>query len=301
MTEFAGLAYYAEVPAVIWDIQRMGPSTGLPTRTSQGDVLKVYFLGHGDTKHVVLLPSNIKEAFEFGWQAFDLAERLQTPIFVLSDLDLGMNLWMSEPFEYPDKPMDRGKVLDAEDLKRLGKWGRYQDVDGDGIGWRTLPGLDHPAGAYFARGTGHNANAIYSERPDDWVENMARLGRKFNTARTLLPRPVIERVPGVRIGLIAYGTTDACVFEARDRLREQGIEFSYLRVRALPFEDTTRQFIAEYDRVFVVENNTDGQMAKLVCMEYPDLAPRVVSLAHSDGLPLTARWLVEAILEQERQ
>lgn len=300
MTEFAGLAYYTEVPAVIWDVQRMGPSTGLPTRTSQGDVLAVYFLGHGDTKHVCLLPSCLEEAFEFGWKAFDLAERLQTPVFVLSDLDLGMNLWMSEPFKYPDTPMDRGKVLTAEDLERLGGFERYADVDGDGIGYRTLPGTDHPLAAYFARGTGHDERAVYSERPDDWAANMQRLNRKFETARTLVPPAVVDRVEGAMVGLIAYGTTDACVVEARDRLREREINTSYLRLRALPLEPSTREFIARHERVYVVENNTDGQMAKLIHMEYPDLAGKVFSLAHSDGLPLTPRWLVGAFLEQEQ-
>jgi 2-oxoglutarate ferredoxin oxidoreductase subunit alpha len=300
MTEFAGLAYYAEVPCVIWDVQRMGPSTGLPTRTSQGDVLSIYFLGHGDTKHVILLPSSISEAFEFGWKAFDLADRLQTPIFVLSDLDLGMNLWMSKPFEYPETPLDRGKVLDAEALDQLEQWGRYMDLDGDGIGYRTLPGLHHPRGAFFARGTGHNARAVYSERPDDWMENMARLNRKFDTARQIVPQPVIETVSGAEVGFIAYGTTDPCVVEARDRLADQGLETSYLRLRALPLNHMTREFIEQHDRVYVVENNTDGQMAKLLHMEYPDLAPRILSLAYSDGLPLTASWLVAAFLEQER-
>jgi len=300
MSEFAGLAYYAEIPAVVWDVQRVGPSTGLPTRTSQGDVLKAYFLGHGDTKHVVLLPSSLMEAFEFGWRAFDLAERLQTLVFVLSDLDLGMNLWMSEPFKYPDVPMDRGKVLTADDLERLGQFARYKDVDGDGIGYRTLPGTDHPLAAYFTRGTGHNEEANYSERPEDWAANMQRLNRKFDTARTLVPKPVVDRVKGAELGIIAYGTTDACVVEGRDQLREHGIETDYLRVRALPLENTTREFIAQHERVYVIENNTDGQMAKLICMEYPDLAGRVISIAHSDGLPLTPTWMVRAVLEQEQ-
>jgi 2-oxoglutarate ferredoxin oxidoreductase subunit alpha len=299
MTEFSGLAYYAEVPAVIWDVQRMGPSTGLPTRTSQGDVLKVYFLGHGDVRHVVLLPSSLSECFEFGWRAFDLAERLQTPVFVLSDLDLGMNLWMSEPFEYPDQAMDRGKVLTAEDMKQIEGWGRYRDVDGDGIAWRTLPGTEHPRAAYFARGTGHDENARYSERPADWVANMARLTRKHETARTLVPKPVSDETPGVKVGLIAYGTTDPTIVEGRDRLRAQGIEVNYLRVRALPLEDTTRDFIARHDHVYVVENNTDGQMARLIYMEFPDLAPRVRSISYSDGLPLSARWLAQAVVERE--
>ena len=301
MTEFAGLAYYAEVPAVIWDVQRMGPATGLPTRTSQGDVLKAYFLGHGDTKHVVLLPSNVAEAFEFGWRAFDLAERLQTLVFVLSDLDLGMNLWMSKPFEYPDQPMDRGKVLTAEDLDRLGEFARYKDVDGDGIGYRTLPGTDHPLAAYFTRGTGHDEYARYSERADDWERNMARLNRKFETARTLVPPPVVEQVEGARVGIIAYGTTDACVVESRDQLREHGLETSYLRLRALPLNHVTRDFIAAHERVYVVENNTDGQMAKLLRMEFPEVATRLISLAHSDGWPLVPRWMTSAILEKEQE
>ncbi len=300
MTEFVGLGYYAEVPAVIFDVQRMGPSTGLPTRTAQGDVLSIYFLGHGDTKHVMLFPAGLEEAFEFGWRAFDLAERLQTPVFVMLDLDLGMNLWMSRPFEYPDQPMDRGKVLTAEDLDRLGSFARYKDVDGDGIGYRTLPGLDHPLGAWFARGTGHDERAIYSERPEDWVANMRRLGVKFDTARKLVPAPMVDRVSGAAIGLIAYGSTDPCIVEGRDRLREQGIETSYLRLRALPVNETTRDFIADHERVYVVENNTDGQMAKILRMEFPELAPRIHSLAYSDGLPLTARWLTTSLLEQER-
>lgn len=300
MTEFAGLAYYAEVPAVIWDVQRMGPSTGLPTRTSQGDLLSTYFLGHGDTKHVVLLPGGMEEIFEFGWRSFDLAERLQTPIFVLSDLELGMNLWMSQPFEYPDEPMDRGKVMTAEDIEKAGKFARYADLDGDGIGYRTLPGLDHPLGAYFARGTGHNPQAIYSERSDDWLENMARLNRKFETARTLVPKPVVDEVEGAAVGLIAYGSTDPCVIEGRDLLAADGQATSYLRLRALPFEESTRQFIESHERVYVVENNTDGQLAKLLHMEYPDLAPRIFSMAYSDGMPLTARWLVNAYREREQ-
>ncbi|GAB4468760.1 MAG: 2-oxoacid:acceptor oxidoreductase subunit alpha [Anaerolineae bacterium] len=298
MTEFAGLAYFAEVPSVIWDVQRVGPSTGLPTRTSQGDVLMAYFLGHGDTKHPVLLPATIKECFEFGWKAFDLAERLQTLVLVLSDLDLGMNQWMDEPFEYPDRPLDRGKVLTAEDLERIETFGRYIDVDGDGIPYRTLPGNPNPKGAYFARGTGHNARAVYSERPEDWQENMTRLSRKFETARTMIPKPVVDGT-GHPLGLIAYGTTHHTVVEARDRLKAKGLEFDYLRIRALPLEATTREFIAAHDRVYVVENNHDGQMAKLLSMEYPELAGRLVSIAYLDGMPLSARWLVAEIEGKE--
>ncbi len=299
MTEYAGLAYFAEVPSVIWDIQRVGPSTGLPTRTSQGDVLMAYTMGHGDTKHVVLLPANLKECFEFGWRAFDLAERLQTLVLVLSDLDLGMNLWMSEPFDYPDQPMDRGKVLKAEDLDRLGEFARYKDVDGDGIPYRTLPGTEHPLAAYFTRGTGHNEYAEYSERPEDWYANLRRLARKFETARTLVPKPVVQKAEKAQFGLIAYGSTDPAVIEARDRLAQQDIYFDYLRLRALPPEETTRQFLATHERVYVFENNMDGQMASILRMEFPEYAPRIVSLAYLDGLPLTARRLVEMVMEKE--
>lgn len=300
MTEFTGLAYYAEVPSVIWDVQRMGPSTGLPTRTSQGDVLSTYFLGHGDTNHVLLFPRDAHEAFEFGWKAFDLAERLQTLIFVMSDLDLGMNPWMSPPFDYPDQPLDRGKVLSAEQIEQLGEFARYEDKDGDGIAYRTLPGTEHPLAGYFARGTGHDPQAVYSERPEDWTENMDRLKRKFDTARTLVPKPEVDRVDGANFGLIAYGTTDGCIVEARDLLRAQNIEASYLRLRALPLEDTTRDFIDQHDYVYVVENNTDGQMARILQIEYPEFATRIRSLAHSDGLPLSAKWLTGAVLEQEQ-
>jgi 2-oxoglutarate ferredoxin oxidoreductase subunit alpha len=301
MAEFAGLSYFAEIPAVIWDVQRVGPATGLPTRTSQGDLLTAYLLGHGDTRHIVLLPSSLEEAFEFGWRAPDLADRLQTLVFVLSDLDLGMNLWMSEPFTYPDAPLDRGKILTAEDLERLGDWGRYRDVDGDGIPYRTLPGTNHPLAAYFTRGTGHDEDAIYSEKPEDWASNMARLRRKFETARSLVPSPVLSESPGAQFGLIAYGTTDPAIVEARDRLRQRNIEFDYLRIRALPPDEAVEQFLARHDRVYVFENNTDGQMAAILRMEYPEQAAKVVSLAHLDGLPLTARRLTEMVLEKENK
>ena len=300
MTEFVGLAYFAECPGVIWDITRMGPSTGLPTRTSQGDVLMAYFLGHGDVRNVCLLPTSMAEIFEFGWRALDLSERLQTPVFVLSDLDLGMNLWMSEPFQYPDQPLDRGKVLSAEDLDKIENWGRYVDVDGDAIGWRTLPGNPNPKGAYFARGTGHNPMAVYSERPEDWEGNLMRLARKHETARGLVPRPVIDLKPGAKVGLIAYGSTDPVIVETRDRLRSTGIETSYLRVRALPMNDEVRDFVAQHDRVYVVESNFDGQMAALVQLHVPEHAAQVRSVAHCDGLPLTTKLVTDAILEKER-
>ncbi len=299
MSEFAGLSYFAEIPAVIWDIQRMGPSTGLPTRVSQGDVLKAYFLSHGDTKHVCLLPGDMQECFEFGWTAFDLAERLQTLILCLSDLDLGMNLWMTEPFEYPDKPFDRGKVLNAQDIARMGGFARYKDVDNDGIGYRTLPGTDNPLAAYFTRGTGHNDNALYSERPDDWENNLKRLRVKHDTARKIVPQPVDDIADSAEIGIIAYGSSNPGVIEARDILAHEGIKTSYQRLRALPLGDATQEFLAKHDRVYVVENNFDGQMAELVRLEFPEFATRITSLAHCDGLPLTARWIAQHILEQE--
>ena len=300
MAEFAGFAYFAEIPSVIWDIQRMGPSTGLPTRVSQGDILAAYFLGHGDTRHVCLLPASVQECFEFGSTAFDLAERLQTLVFVLSDLDIGMNLWPSEPFEYPDKPMDRGKVLSVEDLDRLGSWKRYADVDKDGIGWRTLPGTNHPVAAYFTRGSGHTEAATYTERPEDWAKNLERLARKHETARTLAPPPVIDRVAGAEIGIISYGSNDLAMTEARDRLAARGIQTSYLRLRALPLEQSLVEFIKKHERLYVVENNFDGQMHSLIQLHAPEHAARVVSVAKCDGLPLTARWITEAIIEQER-
>ncbi len=301
MTEFTGMGYFAEIPGVIWDIMRMGPSTGLPTRVSQGDVLKTYYLGHGDTKNICLLPGSMTECFEFGWRAFDLAERLQTPVFVLSDLDLGMNLWMTDPFEYPTEPMDRGKVLSAEDLKALGgTFSRYKDTDGDGIGYRTLPGNKHPNAAYFTRGTGHNEDAGYSERPDDWENNLERLHRKHETARTIVPRPVVDLRPGAKIGIISYGSPDAAVVEARDLLRAGGVETSYLRLRALPLGEETRQFIGQHDEVFVVELNFDGQMRQLLQLHTPEYATRLLPANKCDGLPLTAQFISEKIAKKER-
>ncbi len=301
MTEYAGLAYFAEVPIVVWDIQRVGPSTGLPTRTAQGDLTQVYFLGHGDTNQVMLLPGSVQECFEFGWKAFDLAERLQMPVFVMSDLDLGMNQWMSKPFEYPDAPMDRGKVLWEEDLEKLnGIWARYKDVDGDGIPYRTLPGNRHPAAAYFARGTGHDENARYSEEPDNWENNLLRLKKKYETARGLVPRPVIDAVEGAQIGVIAFGSSTPAVEEARFLLRQEaGLKTDFLRLRALPCTPEVRQFVESHERVYVVESNRDGQLHQILTVALPDQATRLRSACHTDGLPLTARWVKDAILAQE--
>jgi 2-oxoglutarate ferredoxin oxidoreductase subunit alpha len=301
MAEFSGLAFFAEIPVVVWDVQRMGPSTGLPTRTSQGDILFVRFLGHGDTRQVMLLPGSPAECFEFGWRAFDLAERLQTPVFVLSDLDLGMNLWMSKPFAYPEQPMDRGKVLTAEDLDKVGSFARYRDVDGDGIPYRTLPGNRHPLSAYFARGTGHSEEAVYSERPDDWEANMQRLMRKHDTAHKILPKPILESVQGAEIGFIGFGTTDPAIREARQRLASSGISTSYMRIRAIPFADEVGEFIQKHDRVYMIEMNTDGQMRQLLQIEYPEMAARIHSIRRNNGLPLTARWIAESFSAAEER
>lgn len=301
MAEFVGLGYFTELPGVIFDIQRVGPSTGLPTRTSQGDILSVATLSHGDTKHVMLLPASVKECFEFAGAAFDLAERLQTPVFVLSDLDLGMNNWMSEPFEYPEKPLDRGKVLSAEDLKRLGGFARYKDVDGDGIPYRTLPGTNHPLAAYFVRGSGHNERALYTEKPDEYQNLMERLNRKFDTARTLVPAPVIEQTGKSKIGLIAYGTSDFAVVESRDQMKkEYGVETDYLRIRAYPFTHEVREFVASHERVYIIEQNRDAQMLSLLKLDLPAAeAVKLRSIRHFNGLPIDARSITNALVIEE--
>jgi 2-oxoglutarate ferredoxin oxidoreductase subunit alpha len=301
MSEFAGLSYYAELPAVVFDIQRVGPSTGLPTRTAQGDILFAALNSHGDTRHVLLLPASVNECFDMAIDAFDLSERLQTTIFVLSDLDLGMNTWMSETFTYPEKPLDRGKVLDEAKLRQLGAaWGRYKDVDGDGIPWRSLPGTGAPA--YFTRGSGHNEMALYSEKPDDYVKNVDRLARKFDTARTLVPPPIVQTEPEAKIGIIAYGTSHWAVEESRDQLREEsGVHTSYLRLRAYPFTPAVDDFIRRHDRVYVVEQNRDGQMASLLRMDIePALSARLRSVLHYNGLPIDARSVTDGILAQEK-
>jgi 2-oxoglutarate ferredoxin oxidoreductase subunit alpha len=301
MSEFAGLGYYVELPGVIWDIQRVGPSTGLPTRTAQGDISFVARLSHGDTKHPMLLPSTPAECFSMASDAFDLAEQLQTPVFVLSDLDLGMNNWMSEPFQYPEKPQKRGKVLSAEDLERLGGFARYKDVDGDAIPYRTLPGTDHANAAWFARGSGHNEKGQYSERPDDYANNLDRLARKFDTARTLVPRPELVRSHGHEIGIIAYGTSHHALVEALDQLEsEYGVQADYLRLRAYPFTRETHEFIAAHQRVYVVDQNRDGQMMELLKLDIAvaEIA-KLRSVRHYNGLPIDARSVTDEIISQE--
>jgi 2-oxoglutarate ferredoxin oxidoreductase subunit alpha len=301
MAEFAGLGYYAEVPVVIFDIQRIGPSTGLPTRTSQADVAFAYTLSHGDTKHLVLLPGTVEECYEFGRDAFDYADRFQTPVFVLSDLDLGMNLWMTPAFKYPEKPFDRGKVLSKEDLERLeGDWGRYRDVDGDAVAYRTLPGTDHPAAGFFTRGSGHDENARYTESPAAYERNMDRLLRKLETARGALPAPVVDEEAKSAIGLIAFGSTHAAMLEAREELAAANRPVDYLRVRALPLSPEVTAFVSRHERVYVVEQNRDGQMFDLIRLALPpELVARLHSIRHYNGQPIPAAAITEPLLESE--
>jgi 2-oxoglutarate ferredoxin oxidoreductase subunit alpha len=299
MAEFTGLGYYAEVPAVIFDVQRVGPSTGLPTRTAQQDILSTAVLSHGDTKHPLLLPASVSECYSMAMDAFDLAERLQTPVFVMSDLDLGMNNWMANPFEFPTKPFDRGKRLDEATLARLGQWGRYKDVDGDGIPYRTVPGDGMPA--FFTRGSGHNEMAQYSERSDDYANNLDRLARKFDTAKALVPKPEVEIVGNGGVGIIAWGTTHWAIIESRDQLaKESSLNTSYLRLRAFPFTTEVWDFIDRCDRVYVVEQNRDGQMLALIKMECTtEQFAKLRSLRHYAGLPLDGRSVTTALLAQE--
>ena len=300
MAEFSGLAYYAEVPVVIFDIQRIGPSTGLPTRTSQADIGFVYTLSHGDTKHVVLLPGTVEECYELSRDAFDYADRFQTPVFVLSDLDLGMNLWMTPEFKYPDRKFDRGKVLSKDDLDRLaGAWGRYQDVDGDGVAYRTLPGTDHPAAGYFTRGSGHDEMARYTESADAYARNMDRLARKLETARQALPAPVVDEAGG-SVGLIAFGSTHAAVIEARETLAEAGRPVDYLRVRALPLSDDVAAFVGRHEHVYVVEQNRDGQLFDLIRLALPaGLVGRLRSIRHYNGQPIPAAAIIDPLMDRE--
>ncbi len=302
MAEYAGFGYFAEVPGVIFDVQRAGPSTGLPTRTMQGDVSFAYTLSHGDTKHIVLLPATVAEAYQFAMEAFDLAERFQTPVFVLSDLDLGMNSWLTPPLRYPEKPFDRGKVLGADDLSSMKAWGRYRDVDKDGIAYRTLPGTKHPGAGFFTRGTGHDEEARYSEMPEVWQRNLDRLNRKHDTARTVVPGPIVEEKKGRKVAILAYGTTHHAVLEARDFLLDAGIELDYLRVRALPLSPEVATFVQRHDRVYVVEQNRDGQLYGILRTELPThLIGRLESIRHYNGVPIDAHAIIGPLLAEQRR
>jgi 2-oxoglutarate ferredoxin oxidoreductase subunit alpha len=301
MAEFTGLGYYVEAPAVIFDVQRVGPSTGLPTRTAQGDILSTAVLSHGDTKHPLLLPSSPEECFSMAQTAFDLAEEFQTPVFVMTDLDLGMNNWMSDPFPYPSQPIRRGKVLTAEDLNRLGGFARYKDIDGDGVGYRTLPGTDHPAAGYFTRGSGHNEKAQYTERPEDYVNNVDRLARKFESLRAHVPGPEVVVNERASIGIVCYGTSRYAVEEGQEQLRrEHGLETSHLRLRAFPFTPEISSFIERHARVYVVEQNRDGQMLALMRTELSSHdTGKLRSVRYYGGLPIDARTVTDEIVRQE--
>ncbi|HEY9898458.1 MAG TPA: 2-oxoacid:acceptor oxidoreductase subunit alpha [Pantanalinema sp.] len=310
MNEIVGLAYFTELPGVIFDVQRVGPSTGLPTRTQQGDLLALYHASHGDTKHPVLIPATPQEAYEFAYQAFDLSERFQTPVFVMLDLDLGMNSWMADPFPYLDSPLDRGPVVTADALSRRVEaapegakhdvFGRYRDVLGDGIPERTLPGTPHPLAAYFTRGSGHTSEAKYSEKPEDYTWLVDRLARKHETARKHVPSPV-EDWRGAEVSIVSYGTSEHAAQEARDLLAEQGISTNYLRVRALPFAQSVKEFVKKSRRVYVIDQNRDGQMHDLLRLEIdPADAPKIRSIRHYDGMSLDAMSIVAPVLEMEK-
>ncbi|MBS1857512.1 MAG: 2-oxoacid:acceptor oxidoreductase subunit alpha [Acidobacteria bacterium] len=301
MSEFIGLGYYAELPAVIFDVERVGPSTGLPTRTAQGDLLKNALLSHGDTRHPMFIPASPEECFSMSQDAFDFAEQFQTPVFVMTDLDLGMNNWMADPFQYPEKPIARGKVLTAEDLDRLGCFARYRDVDGDGVGYRTLPGTNHPSAAYFTRGSGHNDKAQYTEREDDYVNNVDRLSHKFDVMRRFVPQPFIHTAQGARIGFIAAGTSDYAVRESCDQLqREHGIPVSYMRIRGYPFNQQLDDFIRRHERVYVVDQNRDAQLLCLMKLDLTtDLVAKLRSIRYYSGLPIDARSVTDDVIQQE--
>jgi 2-oxoglutarate/2-oxoacid ferredoxin oxidoreductase subunit alpha len=306
MTEYLGLAYYSEVPLVVWDVQRVGPSTGLPTRTAQGDITSTYFMSHGDTEFVMLFPGSVSECFEYGWKAFDLAEELQTPVIVMSDLDFGMNEWMTKKFEYPDTPINRGKILWEDGLDKImertkGDWGRYQDLDGDGIPYRTVAGNRRPEAGYLTRGTGHDEKARYSEEPEVWERDLKRLSLKFQTARKIAPKPVIHAMADARIGIIACGSTDPAVEEARAMLASEGLKTDYCRVRSLPLCQEVIDFIAAHDRTYVVEINRDGQLKQILTLEIPHLCTQLHQVSHIDGMPLSARWVKDQILDQEER
>jgi 2-oxoglutarate ferredoxin oxidoreductase subunit alpha len=302
MQEFLGLAYFAEIPAVIIDVQRGGPSTGMPTRTQQADLLICAYASHGDTKHVLLLPEDPRELFEFCALSFDLAERLQTPVFVLEDLDIGMNDWLCEPFRWDDARIyDRGKLMTAEDLEAGKTFGRYLDVDGDAIPYRTLPGTHPTKGAYFTRGSSRDRFAKYSEEGPVYQDNMQRLLRKFDTARTLVPAPVIVHAKAegrTKCGVIYYGSTAPAMREALAALSEQGIQLDTMRLRAFPFPEAVTDFINAYDQIFLVEQNRDAQMRSLLVNECGIDPARFVSVLHFDGTPITARFIIAAIAER---
>lgn len=295
MAETAGLMYFAEIPGVVWNVQRAGPSTGLPTRTLQGDILACAHLSHGDTQHPLLFPATPEECFSMAQTAFDLAERLQTLVFVLSDLDLGMNQWITNDFTYSQKPFDRGKVLSAEALEKAQQFNRYKDLDGDGIPYRTLPGTEHNLAGYFTRGTGHDESAKYTENADVFQKLLERLSKKWQTAKTLVPEPVID-VQTSSLGLIAYGSTDSSIRELRDALLLKGVKTSYLRLKGFPFTASVENYLKTHEKIVVLEQNRDGQMRKLLLQEFPEYAVKIKSSLSYDGWPTRAENLMAGVL-----
>jgi len=299
MAEFLGLAYFAEIPLVVWDVQRVGPSTGLPTRTSQGDLSFAYSLSHGDTNFIILIPGNVQECFEFGWKALDIAEKFQTPVIILSDLDLGMNEWVSKDFEYPDSEIDRGKVIWEDELEELISkgidWGRYLDIDKDGIPYRTIPGNMHPKAAYFSRGTGHDEFAHYSEDPGEWERNLNRLRMKYDSTKNYIPKPIVSQEAKNQIGLISYGSSDMAVIETIDKFTADGVEIDYMRIRSIPFYESVDEFLISHEHIFVVECNRDGQMKDILSKQYPKYSEKLTSISRLNGLSLSAEWIKEEI------
>jgi len=301
MSEFIGFAYYAEIPSVFINVQRVGPSTGMPTRTQQGDVMMCAYASHGDTRHPILFPANPHECFEMAVTVFDLADRLQTPVFMLSDLDIGMNDWMIPELSWDDSySPDRGKLLGPEELAEMERFIRYLDVDGDGIAYRTVPGED-PKGAYFARGSGHNRYGAYTEDSDAYQDVIDRLLVKWETAKSLVPDAVLsEAERPTRLGIVAFGSSDGAVIEARDKLAGQGIHVDYLRIRAFPFSQEVLGFLLEHDTIFVVEQNRDAQMKSLLMLEYNDIADRLVSILHYNGMPIPSECVVQGVIEHQK-
>jgi 2-oxoglutarate ferredoxin oxidoreductase subunit alpha len=300
MSEMIGLGYFTEIPGVFFNVARTGPSTGLPTRTMQGDIEICAKCSHGDTFHINLYPGNMQECFDFSYLSFDLAERFQTPIFVVTDLDLGMQNWASQPFTYPTGTFDRGKVLGEKELNEIKDWGRYKDVDGDGIPYRTLPGTPGGKGAYFTRGSGHNPMAQYSEKPEDYKQLVDRLRAKYDTAKAWVPKPIVDDT-GSKRGVLAFGSSDPAVKEARDRMQaENGKDSSYLRLRALPFTPEVDAFLTRMDVIYVVEQNRDGQMLALLREFYPQFAMKFKSVLHYNGQALDAQTILDQIAAFEK-
>jgi 2-oxoglutarate ferredoxin oxidoreductase subunit alpha len=297
MSEFIGLAYYAEIPSVFFDIERVGPSTGMPTRTQQGDIMTCVYASHGDTKHIVLFPNDPAECFDFAVQAFDLAERFQTPVFVVSDLDIGMNDWLVPKLEWDDSYVpDRGKVLGADELEKMDRFYRYMDVDGDGIPYRTLPGV-HPKGVYFTRGSGHSKYGRYTEDSEDYLEVVDRIARKIESAAPVVPAPEIQirTGPDTRYGLVTLGACDGAVREALDELEAEGEHFDFMRIRGFPFAPEVEEFLAAHETNFIIEQNRDAQLQSLLLLETSIMKDRLVSVRYYGGYPLSADHVLDGV------